>query len=269
VTSQVTSQVTRKVMFITGASRRLGAEIARTFAARGFHVIVHARSENPDAVALTRAIGESHGRNQGKASLITGDLAAEAERARVVAAIDARVDHVDVLVNNASAFEYDFPGRGEVAQLRRSLEVHAVAPFALIETFARRATAQRRLDVFNILDQKLAHVNPDYYSYTVGKAALHAITQCWQAADVKAVRVFGILPGTLYPSGPQTGQEFEAASRANLLAHAPTAQDVCDAIRFFHENPGLPAQDLAVDAGERLTRRQRDPAYDARFTSRG
>jgi NAD(P)-dependent dehydrogenase (short-subunit alcohol dehydrogenase family) len=254
-----------EVMFITGASRRLGAEIARTFAARAFHVIVHARTANPDAVALTREILGS-GRT---VSLVTGDLADEGAFARIVDAVYRESDHVDVLVNNASAFEYDFPGRGELAHLRRSLDIHAVVPFCLIETFARKASAQRRLDVFNILDQKLEHVNPDYYSYTVGKAALHAITKCWQAADTKAVRVFGILPGTLYPSGPQTEEEFAAASRSNLLAHAPTPQDVCDAIRFLHENSGLPGQDLAVDAGERLTQRRRDPAYDASFTSRG
>jgi NAD(P)-dependent dehydrogenase (short-subunit alcohol dehydrogenase family) len=250
-----------KTALVTGAARRLGAEIARFLAARSFQVIVHVRNSEADGRRLVEDI-EGGG---GHASLVVGDLSADSERERLLREIDGMTDGLDILVNNASAFEYDFPGKGQHALLRRSLEIHAIVPFMLIEHFANRATGRRQLDVFNILDQRLEHFNPDYYSYTVGKAALRAITRCWQVSQVDGVRVFGILPGTMYPSGPQTEEAFHAASRANLLGHAPAPGDVCEAIAFFHANPALTAQDLIVDGGEHLTRRDRDPAFDRRF----
>lgn len=252
-----------KTALVTGAARRLGAEIARYLAKHSFHIIVHVRNSEADGRRLIGEIEQSGGR----ASLVVGDLADDVERERVLREVDGMAESLDILVNNASDFEYDFPGKGNRALLERSLAVHAIVPFLLIEHFAGRAAGQRRLDVFNILDQRLEHFNPDYYSYTVGKAALRAITKCWQVSQVENVRVFGIMPGTLYPSGPQTEQAFQAASRANLLGHAPAASDICEAIAFFHANPGVAAQDLAVDAGEHLTGRGRDPAFDARFTA--
>lgn len=249
---------------ITGAGRRLGAEIARYLGARAFKVIVHARKAEADSVALVSEIVQ----NGGDAALVVGDLAVAAERDRIVREIGNATDGLDILVNNASEFAYDFPGHGDLGILERSLNIHVIVPFLLIEHFARQAREGRRLDVFNVLDQKLESLNPDYYSYTIGKAALRAITGCWQVSGTSHVRVFGIMPGNMYPSGPQTEEEFQASSKANLLRRAPAAADVCEAITFFHANPGIAAQDLVVDAGEHLTLRQRDPAFDRQFTSR-
>ena len=253
-----------KTILVTGAARRLGADIARYFAARSFRVIVHARSASPRAIDVVESIN----RDGGHARLVVGDLTAEADRNRVLQEICDEAGALDILVNNASEFEYDFPGQGGLATLQKSLAIHVLAPFVLTEFFARRATSARKLDVFNILDQRLLRINPDYYSYTVGKAGLHAITKCWQAAGAENVRVFGILPGNMSPSGRQTEAEFEAARAANLLGYAPTAADICDALLFFHSNPSLPGQDLAIDAGEHLTDRARDPAFDPRFAPR-
>jgi NAD(P)-dependent dehydrogenase (short-subunit alcohol dehydrogenase family) len=253
-----------KWALVTGSGRRLGAEVARYLAERSIHVIVHTRKRTPEGEALVGEIVK----DGGGAIYIIGDLTIEQERTRLLREVTERAGALDILVNNASEFEYDFPGSGDVDFLRRSLEIHAIVPFILIEYFASRCGDNATLDVFNILDQKLNAYNPDYYSYTVGKAALRGITRCWQTSKAKNVRVFGIMPGNLYPSGPQTEEEFLAAGRSTLLEHAPDAIDICEAIAFFHMNRGMAAQDLAVDAGEHLTLRDRDPAFDARFTSR-
>ena len=66
---------------------------------------------------------------------------------------------------------------------------------------------QAALTVFNILDQKLLNPNPDYYSYTLGKSALMALTELWQRTDRTDVRVFGILPGPDVSLGPAVAGE--------------------------------------------------------------
>lgn len=253
-----------KVALITGAGRRLGAEIARRMAKRGFTVIAHANASRDQASRVVTDIEQSGG----KAVLLLGDLTLQAERERMLREIDDIDSSIDVLINNASFFEYDFPGTARYDLLTQSMNIHIAVPFLMIEHFAKRASRQRRLDVFNILDQKLDNFNPDYYSYTVGKAGLYAISKCWQGAANADVRVFGLLPGSMYPSGRQTEAEFILASRANLLERAPAPDDVCEAILFFCDHPAIPAQNVPVDAGERLTDRRRDPAFDRRFTVR-
>jgi NAD(P)-dependent dehydrogenase (short-subunit alcohol dehydrogenase family) len=251
-----------KVALVTGAGRRLGAEIARHLGRHNFRVLVHVNASLSEGSAVVDEIE----RDGGRASLIQADLTTIQGIDRVVSEIKKTFDGLDVLVNSASIFKYDRPGAASVDTLEQSLKIHIVAPFALMEELAQLATATRRLDVFNILDQKLESLNPDYYSYTIGKAGLNAITKLWQSADRPHVRAFGILPGNLYPSGRQTEEDFRAAGRANLLQRSPTPSDICEAISFFQSHPGIPGQNIAIDSGERLVGRARDPAYDAEIT---
>lgn len=253
-----------KVAVITGAAHRLGAELARHFAQQHFHVIVHV---NTSAAAGRNVVGAIEDRG-GKALLVVADLSTDRGIEDLVRAGQELGNGVDLLINNASHFEYDFPGAANEAFLDLSVNLHIVAPFKLIERFARLSNPDRRLDVFNILDQKLERFNPDYYSYTIGKAGLYGLTKLWQASGHRHVRVFGILPGNMYPSGRQTDEEFRVAARANLLGRAPDPRHICDAITFFLNHPAIEGQNLPVDAGERLAGRDRDPAYDPNLVDR-
>jgi NAD(P)-dependent dehydrogenase (short-subunit alcohol dehydrogenase family) len=253
-----------KVALVTGAGRRLGAEIARHLGRHEFSVLVHVNTSLSEGSAVVDEIG----RDGGRASLIQADLTTGEGLDRVVSEIKKTSAGLDVLVNSASSFKHDLPGAASIDFLDQSLKIHIVAPFVLIEQLARLASATRRLDVFNILDQKLESLNPDYYSYTIGKAGLNAMTKLWQSSDPPHVRVFGILPGNLYPSGRQTEEEFRAAGRANLLQRAPAPSDICEAISFFQSHPEIRGQNIAIDSGERLVGRARDPAYDAEITHR-
>lgn len=248
----------KKSIFITGAGRRLGAAIAKFFGERSFTVILHANKSVTRAQELVGAIRETGG----DAFAVCGDLTSDEDFEQVIRSVAAITPTIDILVNNASHFEYDFPGEAKRDILKNSFKINIEVPFRLIEHYSSLSTEGRKLDVFNILDQKLEAINPDYYGYTIGKAGLYAITKLWQSSGHKHVRVFGIMPGNLYPSGRQTEDDFNAAARSNLLHRAPSAEDICDAIYFFTTHPGMPAQNLAVDAGERLAGRARDPAYD-------
>lgn len=253
-----------KVAVITGASHRLGAEFARHFAQLDFHVVVHVNASVTEGQGV---VGDIEARG-GKALLVAADLTTDQGIEDLVRSSLDLSGHVDLLINNASYFAYDFPGAASQEILDISMKLHVLAPFRLIEHFSKRAGPDRRLDVFNILDQKLERYNPDYYSYTIGKAGLYGLTKLWQASGRRDVRVFGILPGNMYPSGRQTMEEFRTAAKANLLERAPDPKDFCEAITFFVDHPAIEGQNLPVDAGERLAGRDRDPAYDPNLVDR-
>jgi len=118
--------------------------------------------------------------------------------------------------------------------------------------------------VVNLLDQKLHNPNPDYFSYTLTKAALAHATVLLAQALAPAVRVCGVSPGITLVSGPMDEQEFAKAHRLTALGRSSTPEDIARAVRFLLESPAITGVDLAVDGGQHLVGQPRDVLFLAR-----
>lgn len=246
------------VALVTGAGARLGEVIALHLSRNGFDTIVHVNRSRDTGKKLVGKI-----RDEGNtAALGICDFSRPQTIPKFFDRIVRGHGAPKLIVNNASAFRYDFPGKASAELLEESLAVHAKAPFLLMELAWKSATARQPVTVVNILDQKVRNLNPDYFSYTVGKCALDAITKLWQTNPSKRMRVFGILPGLLYPSGKQTEGDFERVRKDTVLGRNPSPQEIANAILFFATNSSIPGQNLAIDGGEHLVRRARDIAYE-------
>ncbi|MGL4976239.1 MAG: SDR family NAD(P)-dependent oxidoreductase, partial [Bosea sp. (in: a-proteobacteria)] len=230
----------RPLVLVTGAGRRLGADLAQLFGQSGQHVLLKANHSLGEAQAIADRL-----RSQSQmADALTCDLSKPETVPDFMADLFGRFGVPDTIVNNASLFEYDQPGSADPEKLRRSLDVHVVSITRIIEAAVAAKAVSQQLNVFNILDQKLASLNPDYFSYTIGKVGLAGITAMWQATKRADVRVFGLLPGLMYPSGKQTGAEFEQDLKKSPLGRGVSAQDIFEAMAFFLSQPALPAQNL-------------------------
>jgi NAD(P)-dependent dehydrogenase (short-subunit alcohol dehydrogenase family) len=247
-----------KTALITGATSRLGVPLARFFARENYRVLLHVHSAREAAQDLADSLAQQGAQTE----ILAADFADPAQIARFCNELKARKKAPDVIVNNASVFQHDFPGQGNPANLAASLSVHVTAPFMILEAAAALQKPQAALTVFNILDQKLLNPNPDYYSYTLGKSALMALTELWQRTDRTDVRVFGILPGLMFPSGPQSQERFFDDERKVPTGHATPAADICALMEFFLAHPDLPGQMLPIDGGEHLVTRRRDIAFE-------
>lgn len=243
---------------VTGAGGRLGEIIARHLARNGFTVVVHVNSSRKAGARLVRELrDEGH-----RAALETADFS----RPQTVPALFERIVRTHgapaLIVNNASSFDYDFPGKGSAAILSKSLAVHLTAPFLLSELAYKAASRRKPVTIVNILDQKVVNLNPDYFSYTLGKCGLYAMTRLWQMNPTSRLRMFGILPGLLFPSGKQTTRDFERVRNDTVLGRNPSPQDVADVVLLVARTASMPGQNLIVDGGESLVPRARDIAYE-------
>jgi NAD(P)-dependent dehydrogenase (short-subunit alcohol dehydrogenase family) len=282
----VETMASRPVVLVTGAARRIGREIALDLARHGFDVAVHYRSSHEDAeatAAQARALGA-------RTQVFCADLADEAAARSLVPAVAAHFKRIDAVVNNASSFEYDDAADFSYAMLARQMQANAAPAIVLANALHAHLSAPRPAEagrpprgsskvakphllesgcsetgcVVNLLDQKLWNLNPDYFSYTLSKAALEAATTMLAMALAPMVRVCGVAPGVTLLSGEMSEGEFEHAHRLTPLQRSSTPLDVARSVRFLIESPAVTGTTLLVDGGQHLGAQARDVMFLAR-----
>ncbi len=252
----------RPVVLVTGAARRIGREIALELAATGYSIALHHRDradEAEDTAAELRAAGAAHGI---EVACFAADLADEAACRALVPSVAARLRRLDAIVNNASAFEYDTAlsfGHAAMERLWRSNTAPAVLLTQGLYQHLRGCSEQGC--VVNLSDQKLWNPNPDYFSYTLSKAALEAATTMLAQACAPQLRVCGVAPGVSLPSGPMDEAEFAAAHRMTPLGRGSTPRDIARSVRFLIESPAITGTTLLVDGGQHLQAQARDVMF--------
>ncbi|PPE68577.1 SDR family oxidoreductase [Caldimonas thermodepolymerans] len=248
----------RPVVLVTGAARRLGREIALELARGGHDVAVHYRHSEAEAAGCVEAL-----RGQGvRAEMFAADLADEAACRALLPAVAACFGRVDAVVNNASLFEFDDAGSFSHAAMERHWRANTAAPVLLAQALHAHVSARGATGcVVNLLDQKLWNPNPDYFSYTLSKAALEAATTLLAQALAPAVRVAGVAPGVTLVSGPMSEAQFRAAHRLTPLQRSSTPADVARAVRFLIESPAITGTTLLVDGGQHLAAQPRDVMF--------
>jgi NAD(P)-dependent dehydrogenase (short-subunit alcohol dehydrogenase family) len=182
--------------------------------------------------------------------------------------IVAHSGSLHALVNNASSFEPDAAESMDVDGARSQLEVNLVAPLALSSLMVQDQIALTGSDdkrgtlcILHILDQKVFNLNPDYFSYTVTKLALERAVALQAQALAPDVRVCGVAPGLMYVSGPQSIENFERASRVNLMRKPTDPVQVAASCLFLAQNPCITGVTLTVDNGQHLVPLPRDVMF--------
>ena len=257
---------TRPVALVTGGAKRLGRAIALDLAAHGFDVAVHYRGSKAEALATVAEL-QSLG---AAAFAFQADLADEAACRALVPAVAAHFKRIDAVVNNASTFEYDNPATFSNAAMDQHWRANTAPAVLLAQALHSHLNGCARDDsndsgcVVNIIDQKLWNPNPDYFSYTLSKAALQAATVMLAQALAPQVRVCGVAPGVTLVSGPMNESEFTAAHRMTPLQRSSTPEDIARAVRFLIESPAITGTTLLVDGGQHLSAQPRDVLYLAK-----
>jgi len=251
----------RPVVLVTGASRRIGRQIALELAAKGWDLALHCRRSLAEAEATAAQCREAGAR----AEVFAADLADAAACEALVPSVLLRCGRLDAVVNNASLFEFDDVAGFTVAAMERHWRANT-APAVMLARALHEHLAERGATgcVVNLLDQKLAHPNPDHFSYTLSKAALDAAGTMMAQALAPVVRVCAVAPGVTLPSGPMSDQEFAAARQLTPLKRSSTPADIAGAVRFLLESPAITGATLWVDGGQHLQAQPRDVLFLAR-----
>lgn len=242
------------VAIVTGGAKRIGAALVRALAVDGWHVVIHCHTSHAEAEALhdeLAAVGHA-------ASVCIADLADPAAAGAIIAAAVA-VGVPRLLVNSASRFDPDSFADFTPEQWDRHLAVNLRAPALLIQAFAAAAPDDGDpACVVNLLDAKLASLNPDFLSYTVSKIGLAGLTELAARAYAPRLRVNAIAPSVTLVSGPQSRDNFDRVHAMNALGRGVDVAEIVGALRFILATPTLDAQTITIDGGQRLLGLPRD-----------
>lgn len=245
----------KRTVLVTGGAKRVGATIVRHLAATGHRVVIHYGRSREEAEALAVDV-------EGVA--IGGDLADRSVVANLIGEAAALVGSpIDGLVNSASLFEFDSPPIDDWALLDRLMPVNLGAPVLLASALARQPGMTDGA-VVNLLDQKVANLNPDFFSYSCTKVALAGATEMLARALAPVVRVNAVAPGLTLPSGDQSPEEFDKVSRENLLRHPVDADEIGRAVEFLLTSASVTGQTIFVDSGQRFLPRAGDVMFETR-----
>ncbi len=234
-----------RTALVTGGAKRIGSAIALALAERGWDVAIHYSTSAHDAQRTVAAI-ERLGR---RAVALDADLADERASRDLIARAEAALSRPTCLVNNAALFEADDANTIAYALLESHMRINLAAPVVLAQALHRALTARQRGVVVNLLDQKLFNPNPDYLSYTLSKAALHAATDLLARALAPKLRVVGIAPGLTLPSADQTRADFARAHARTPLGRSSRPADIADAVCFVANAPAITGATIVVDGG--------------------
>jgi NAD(P)-dependent dehydrogenase (short-subunit alcohol dehydrogenase family) len=240
-----------RTAIVTGGARRIGAALARALAEDGWHLLIHCHRSVAEAEALAAELGN--------AAIVSADLAEPAAVATIMNALE-QLPPARLLVNNASLFTYDsaddFTPEGWEAHIATNLR----APALLSRAFVR--AAEGAAVIVNMLDAKLAQPNPDFFSYTVSKFGLAALTELHARAwAARGIRVCGIAPSVTLVSGPQSRDNFDAVHDLNALGRGVRVEEIVGALRFILATPTLTGQTIVLDGGQRFLSLARDVQF--------
>lgn len=240
---------TGKIALVTGAARRIGRAIALRLARDGYRVGLHASARSlADAKEVAdeiRAVG-------GEAQTFAADLGDARETAGLVPAVIARMGAPTLLVNNASLFEPDAAGAFEPAFFDRMMAVNLRAPAQLASDFAAALPDGATGAIVNLLDQRVWRLNPQFFSYTLTKAALWTATRTMAQSFAPRIRVNGVGPGPVLPNGPQGEAAFAHEVAGIPLAQSVSPEEIADAVAWLAQAKSVTGQMIAVDGGQHI-----------------
>ena len=240
---------------VTGAGRRIGRVLALTAAEAGYDVLIHHRNAY-EAAEDTRAEIERLGR---KAMVRAADLA---EADGLADLLSATPTPVTLLVNNASRFEDDRIGSLRAAEFDATMAANLRAPVLLAQAFAAALPPDESGLIVNITDQRVWRLTPQYFSYTISKAALWTATQTLAQALAPRVRVNAIGPGPTLPNVYQAPADFAAEAGALPLGRPVAPDEIGQALRYLIDATSVTGQMIAVDGGQHLAWRTPDVLGD-------
>jgi len=227
------SKLTGKVAVVTGASKGIGAAIAKALAAEGASVVVNYSSSKAGADVVVSGITAAGG----KAVAVGADVSNAAEAKGLIDGAIANFGHLDILVNNSGVYEFSPIENFTETQYNKIFNVNVLG--LLLTTQAAVAHLGEGASIINIGSVVSSLTPPATVAYSASKGAVDAITGVLaKELGPKKIRVNSINPGVVETEGVHTaglmGSDFETGAVAQTpLGRLGQVDDIASVATFL------------------------------------
>jgi pteridine reductase len=240
----------RRVALVTGGAKRVGRAIVEHLADRGFDLAFTYYLSG----TLADEIAQKYEKGPARVVRIPGDLDDPATFVpAVVGEFQRHFNRLDVLVNNASAYEESPLETVKLEDIRRFNAVHVESPLLLCQALAPMLRKSRG-HVINMVDLLAERPWPKYLAYCASKAGLWNLTLGLARTLAPEVTVNGIAPGVVAWPDDYPEEEREKYLRRVPLARSGEPADVARLVHFLAtEGSYINGQIIRLDGGRSIT----------------
>ena len=238
-----------RIALVTGSSRRIGRAIALRLAAEGYRLALHASQRS---AAEAQGVAAEITGSGGVAQVFEAELADPQSVAALIPAVVAAMGSPGLLVNNASLFGDDRATAFDPGFFDRVMAVNLRAPAQLAAAFAAALPTDAEGAIVNLVDQRVWRLTPQFYSYTLSKAALWAATQTMAQTFAPRIRVNAVGPGPVLPNDALDADAFDKEVAGLPLGRSVAVEEIADAVAYLARARSVTGQMIAVDGGQHI-----------------
>ena len=240
----------KKTIFITGAAKRIGKEIALCFSEMGWNIIIHYNSSKNDAQVLA---DEINGTNPDSAITVQGNLDIKEDVEKVINEVRDAFPTIDLLINNASTF-YPTPIE-DISEEHwdKLVGSNLKGPLFLIKGLKDKLKESKG-SIINITDTNLSKGVANYSIYSAAKAGLESITKGLARELAPDIKVNAIAPGAMLepPDVTWTEEQKNKVISSIPLNRMGSEKDISEAVKFLAKSNYITGQIIKVDGGRSL-----------------
>ena len=236
-----------KVALITGSAVRMGREIARHLADKGWNLALHYSTSLLEVSELESEFKSKYSAQQFYS--FNTDLGDPNQTDKLIGQVIERFGSIDLLINNASVFEpASLTNTGNPLLISLSM-INFIAPFILIRDFANSVGKGQ---IINIADTRITNNKSDYLAYSLSKKSLWELTKMAALELAPQIRVNAIAPGVVLPP---VGKDKSYLEKIALNTPMKTPSGMISILRsldYIIDNEDLTGQLIFCDGGGHL-----------------
>ncbi len=240
-----------KNALVTGAGKRIGAEIAKSLADNGWNVVVHYHNSINEVSDLVREIKKS----KVDCIAVKCDFNDPKKVDRFFSEISSAFGKFSLLINNASAFINDKFDEFSLESFIYNNNVNYIASAILIHKFFNQNifNEDNKGNIINILDYCIYSYPDNFYSYTLSKMAQKNLIEVNAKLLAPFVRINGIALGAVMKSDKQSEENFIRSYKQSPLQINTTVAEVLSTIKYIVRSRSLTGAIIPIDSGKRYT----------------
>jgi pteridine reductase len=234
---------------ITGAAKRVGAQIAKRLHAQGYDVAIHYRNSSEQAQQLAETLNRLR---PNSAACFGANLSTKLGCDHLIEEFSRWRGNLQLLVNNASVFQRTPFGEVTETQWQEQIDGNLKAAFFVSQAALPLLRATQQANIVNICDARWDRPLAGFSAYAGAKAGMVALTRCLSLELAPTIRVNAIGPGSLdWPEGDAFTLEQVKALEAKIpLQRIGSGDDIADAVLYLCKPESyVNGQIINVDGG--------------------